>query len=257
MNIHERPTTMLAVVLLVLATLCPGIARAATQRPLADFLGAQGTTAVFFPPAPDYLGWANNSSLVSSAGPSLQCRFALIDYAGLAAGFLASNGGPLLGTTVSGSVTERPLADGRAEVTVVLHTHNALAFAQTCANFGPGNPDAFGSQAAELIANPSLQPGLADAEFGVVFINTAPGAPLPDIGWINSCLACLPAGFELVSLDFRATGFGPLHPSSGFPEGTPGQLVVTETAIFRAQPGGRVALDGFPAERVDWRPAGH
>jgi len=244
----------------LLGTVAP--AAAATQRPLSDFINNQGSTSFYWPPFPDYNGWANNNTLVSSAGQSLQCRFALIDYTGLGAQYLASHGGPSVGTTVSGSVIERPLADGRAEVTVVLHTTNALSFAQTCDNYGPGNPDAFGYQQGELLTNPALQPGLSEVHFQIVFKNTAPGAPLPDLVQMNVCRDSppdchpFPPGFELVSLDIRANGSGPLHVSAGVPEGTPGQLEVTQTGIFRPQPGGRVLYDGFPAERVDWHPTG-
>jgi hypothetical protein len=243
--------------LLTFALAAPCTAQAATERPLSDFLDAQGTTSVFWPPFPDYLGWANGiPPIVSSNGPSLQCRFAGIDYAGLSAQYLGANG-IFLGTTVTGSVRERPLADGRAEVTVVLHTANALSFAQTCDNYGPGNPSAFGAQQTELLADPSLTPGMSTVDFLAVFKNTAPGAPLPDLVLVNVDPTLLPPGFELVSLYFRANGSGPLHPSSGFAEGTPGGLVVTQTGILRPQPGGRVDYDGFPAERVDWHRAGH
>ncbi len=239
-----------------------GPAAAATQRPLADFINNQGSTSFYWPPFPDYFGWVNQDQLVSSTGKPLQCRFALIDYTGLGAAYLAAHGGPWVGTTVSGSVTERPLADGRAEVTVVLHTTNALTFAQTCDNIGPDNPDAFGYQQAELLANPALQPGLSEVDFQAVFKNTAPGAPLPDLVQQNVCsnfpLDChpFPPGFEPVSMDIRANGSGPLHVSAGVPEGTPGRLEVTQTGIFRPQPGGRVIYDAYPAERVDWHPTG-
>lgn len=232
----------------------PAIAQAG-ERPLSDFLNAQGTTSFFWPPFPDYLGWANNSTLVSSSGKSLECRFAGIDYAGLSAQYLRDHVGLDLGTAVSGSVHERPLADGRAEVSVSLHATNALTFAQTCANLGPGNPSAFGEQQTDLLLNPYLEPGLSMVNFMVVFKNTAPGAPLPDIVCVTGATAC-PDGFELVSLYMRANGSGPLHYSSGYEEGTPGHLVVTQTGIFRPGPWtsakSRISYDGFPAERVDW-----
>lgn len=227
----------------------------AAERPLSDFLDAQGSTSFFWPPFPDYFGWANNAGLVSSAGKSRQCRFAGIDYAGLSAKYLKDVAFLDLGTTVSGKVHERPLADGRAEVTVVLHTTNALTFAQTCDNYGPGNPSAFGTQQTELLLDPSLEPGLSTVNMLIVFKNTAPGAALPDVLCVNGVTDCTP-GFELVSLYFRANGSGPLHDSSGYPEGTPGKLVVTQTGIGRPGPytsdKSRVSLDGFPAERVDW-----
>lgn len=227
----------------------------AGERPLSDFLDAQGSTSYFWPPFPDYLAWSNNSTLVSSSGKALQCRFAGIDYAGLSAKYLKDHISLDLGTTVSGSVHERALADGRAEVSVSLHTTNAVTFAQTCDNYGPGNPSAFGEQQTDLLANPTLEPGLSVVNFILVFKNTAPEAPLPDILCIYGVTDC-PAGFELVSIYMRANGSGPLHESSGYDEGTPGHLVVTQTGIFRpatfTSPKSRISYDAFPAERVDW-----
>lgn len=251
-RVHGRGFALVAAVA-VIGLVGPAIAQAG-ERPLSDFLNAQGTTSFFWPPFPDYLGWTNNSTLVSSSGKSLQCRFAGIDYAGLSAKYLQDHIGLDLGTTVSGSVHERPLADGRAEVSVSLHTTNAVSFAQTCDNFGPGNPSAFGEQQTDLLLNRFLEPGLSMVNFMVVFKNTAPGAPLPDLVCLNLG-GCTP-GFELVSLYIRANGSGPLHYSSGFEEGTPGHLVVTQTGIFRpaafTSPKSRISYDGFPAERVDW-----
>ena len=84
-------------------------------RPLSEFTSTQGTTNIFIPPVPDFIGWGDN--------PPHQ--FASVDYAGLAAAWLVANGGPDLGTQVQGNVVERPLADGRALVSVVLHTTRA------------------------------------------------------------------------------------------------------------------------------------
>jgi hypothetical protein len=252
-RVHGRGFALAAVVA-VIGLVGPAIAQAG-ERSLSDFLNAQGTTSFFWNPFPDYLGWANNPTLVSSSGKSLQCRFAGIDYAGLSAKYLKDHVGLDVGTTVSGSVHERPLADGRAEVSVSLHTTNAVTFAQTCDNLGPGNPSAFGEQQTDLLLSPSLEPGLSTVNFLVVFKNTAPGAPLPDLVCVTGATAC-PEGFELVSLYMRANGSGPLHYSSGFEEGTPGHLVVTQTGIFRpaafTSPKSRISYDAFPAERVDW-----
>src|SRR5215470_7749782 len=91
------------------------------RRPFGEFLDAQGTTSVFVPPVPDYVGWADEDFVT----------FALVDYAGLANAWLeAESGGRLsLGTTVSGVVQERPTADGRAEVRVRIDARNALSWA--------------------------------------------------------------------------------------------------------------------------------
>src|SRR5262245_52798106 len=83
------------------------------QRRLSDFLNAQGTDSFFNcckPPVPDYIGWTRPFST-----PAKDQRLALVDYAGVANGWLVKNGYPSLGTTISGSITERPLPDGRSK----------------------------------------------------------------------------------------------------------------------------------------------
>src|SRR5262245_37928822 len=150
----------------------------AAQRPLSDFLSKQGTTMVFNTPVPDQIGWFNNSP---GQFPPASARFALFDYAGLAADYLDQNFGISLGTTISGSVTERPLDDGRAEVTVIVHTTNALAWASSTApNPDPNqNPMLFGYKAAEIATDPSKEPALGESHLKVVVKNAAPRADVP------------------------------------------------------------------------------
>lgn len=217
----------------------------AAQRPLSDFISAQGTTSLFFPPLPDYIGWLNNNP---------QTRFTLIDYTGLAAAYLATHGGPSLGTQASGTVSERALADGRAQVTVVVHTVAALTW--TCGLPGDisTNPVLFGVRGGDLLADPSLQPALSSVTMKVVFTNDAPGAPLPDL--VNAFILgnATPAQ-SLLFLSFVSDGNGPLHAAFGVPDGTRGKQNVTQTGLFVTQFKGATA-DGFPAERVDLHTAG-
>lgn len=72
------------------------------HRPLSDFIGGQGTTTCFTPPAPAQLGGG-------SALNKPPVRFALVDFTGLTAEFLSQTSGISLGTTVTGTVSERPL----------------------------------------------------------------------------------------------------------------------------------------------------
>jgi len=218
----------------------------ATQRPLSDFLAAQGSTSIFISPLPDFIGWANNSP---------QTLFASVDYLGLVGDYLASHGGPVLGTQVEGTVSERALADGRAEVTVVLHTTDALTWVMPL----PGNdfatdPLVFGYRGTDLLADPSLVPALSSSDSKVVFKNTAPGAPLPDLITAFILGQTLP-GQELVSLSFDSNGTGLLRALSGEPEGSPGRCTVVQTGLFMTGFHGAVG-DGFPAERVTIRPVG-
>ena len=170
----------------------------ANQRPLSDFLSKQGTTMVFNTPVPDQIGWVNNPT---GPFPPAATRFALFDYAGLAADYLDQTFGISLGATTSGSVTERPLADGRAEVTVILHTTNALAWvSSTAPNPDPNqNPALFGYKAAEIAMDPRKEPALGESHLHVVFKNPTPGADLPDL--VNAfILGNAAPGQELVSI---------------------------------------------------------
>jgi hypothetical protein len=221
----------------------PRRADAATvQRPLSDFLNAQGTESFppLFGPIPVFF----------FSAPQAGDPGAWIDYAGLATPFLASLG-ISLGTSISGSVTERPLADGRAEVSVLLHTVNALAWVQELTSGAP----LFGSLPDEIAADP-VRNALAVGEsfWQFVFDNTAPGAPLPDL------VAAVvfgepPPGFQGLTQSSRSRATGPLRPAFGVPQGTPGELVVSQTGLLatapKTNPNSRVALDAFPAELVD------
>jgi hypothetical protein len=251
-------TLLFGLVALGVVETVPTQAMQARQRPLADFINAQGTTSCFTPPAPAQLGATSDYDIAP-------VRFALLDYTGLTGKFLLDNYGISLGTAVSGGVTERPLSDGRAEVTVNLHATNALAWA---INFDPtgaadqynSNPLLFGYRAQDLIANPTLPPALGSANVRIVFKNTAPGAPLPDLVCINHDFGCpevaaCPAGFELDFVSFYGDATGPLHALAGLgPEGTAGRLDVTQTGLVKPgfANGFKGALsDAFPAESVE------
>jgi hypothetical protein len=148
-----------------------------------------------------------------------------------------------LGTTISGSINERPLADGRAEVAVKLRTKNALVWVSDISTEFPG-PLLFGHRVDEVLAGAT--PALAESTFYLVFINTAPGAPLPDL--IQLAFAPLP-GQEFKFLSIYARGTGP------FPNGSPGEVVIVQSGILVTKGGGATA-DGFPAERIDLHPIG-
>jgi hypothetical protein len=239
------------------------------QRPLSDFINAQGTTQCFTPPAPAQLGWGTGIDKTNGNANLTPGRFALIDYTGLEGKFLLSHG-INLGTTVSGSVQERSLADGRALVTVDLNTKNALGWAINHDPVGPltdfnNNPLLFGARVQDLIADSTRVPGLGNAHFRVVFTNTGAGAPLPDLVCTNASQDCpqvaaCPAGFEIDSLDIEASITGPLHALAGLgAEGTPGRLDVTQIGPINAaiQNGFKGPLrDAFPVESIALRSTG-
>ncbi len=87
----------------------------------------------------------------------------------------------------------------------------------------------------------------------MVFINTAPGAPLPDL---EQLFFDPHPGQELPSfLSFRSQADGELRAAFGVPDGTPGRVEVVQTGLFfaasKANSTSRVALDAFPAESIN------
>src|SRR5262249_22336205 len=198
-------------------------------RPIDDFLVTQGTFCVddgqggcflFVPPAPNYQAM--------SEGATNRC--ASIDYAGLANTTVEhlSGGRISFGTTMQGLVVERPLADGRAQVAVLLVTHNALTWViHPCDDFVT-SPLLFGARATDVLSA-ERAPALGDSSLLLVFTNTAPGAPLPDFGQ----LVGLPAeGQELHFVSHRTQADGALREAFGVPDGTPGRATGMQINIF-------------------------
>ena len=223
----------------------------ATQRPIEEFIDAQGTYCVddgaggcflFVPPLENFVGWSDPA----------QELFASVDYAGLANTWLKeqSSGAVDLNTAFIGNVTERLLADGRAEVIVNLSTRNALTWVVDGYDF-TASPLLFGDRAPEVLTG--AKPGLCDSHLLVKFINTAPGVPLPDL---IQLLFAPEIGQELLSLAMRCNAEGPLH--EGFDDvedGTPGRAIVLETGLFMTGYHGAVA-DGFPVEKINLKVIG-
>ncbi len=199
------------------------------QRPISDFVNAQGLTTYFVPPALDFMGWyavTDNGVLLAS-----------VDYAGLSDRYL--NGA--LGTTFSGTVIERPLPDGRARVTVNLHTRSTLVYILDGTTGGFADATLLFGNRTHDVAN-GAAPALGDVHFEFEFINTEPGAPLPDIMWAQyglwlPDLPLLPPGypwpgFDYISIRINATADGPLHEAAGLgPEGTPGHGKVVQVNL--------------------------
>jgi hypothetical protein len=210
-------------------------------RPIEEFVDAQGTFCLddgmggcilFVPPVENFIGWSDPASGL----------FASVDYAGLADAYADG----LFGTEFNGTVTERPLSDGRAWVTVLLRTTNALSWVID------GNGElAFGEQVPDVLTGGAI-PSLGDSFLHVKLVNTAPGAPLPDL---LQLLIAPEEGQELMFVAFQTNADGLLHEPAGVPEGTPGRLVVVERGLFMTNFNGAVA-DGFPVERVDLLPTG-
>lgn len=252
-------------------------------RPIADFVDRQGTFCLpdgaggcvaFVPPVRNFVGTDNILDGLQAQDPA-DYRFASVDYAGLAEKWLqeASGGAATFGTTTSGTVVERPLPDGRAKVHVNLHTRNALTWVVAPVDDGDDNPYApnpfpdgallFGYRAPDLLnaAGDGLRsdrrPGLSDVRFSVEFINTAPGAPLPDLNQLLSSFA--EPGSEFQAIWLEAHGDGPLRPAFGVPADRPAHVTLTQTApIFAGVHNGFKGAfqDAFPVEHIELRPIG-
>jgi hypothetical protein len=203
-------------------------AAAVTQRPIEDFINAQSNV----------IGWTAPQQTTGARGDDL---FMLMDYAGIRAQQILAGGGPDLGTTFSGRVTERPLPDGTAEVHVVLHTHNAFAIGRDLISFTV----LFGHTTGEIIGGADAAVG--DCDLAFTFINTAPGAPLPDIAT---------TAVDFKDLFFRGSADGTLRAAFGVPDGTPGRGHVVQNGLFQASGKGATA-DGFPAELITFKVVGN
>ena len=177
------------------------------------------------------------------------CGF--VDYSGFATRYLERTGGPSLGTTYDGSITERVLNDGRAEVTITLRTQNALAFAQPCEGF-PFSPLLFGAVPVEILAG--AEPSVGNSFLSFTYIAPA-GHPLPEL--VQVFIAEPP--YELVKVAFHAQAIGLLRAASGFGEGTIGRLYIQQ--VGRVTPGllnreGQYPGDVYPVENVTIGPVG-
>ena len=232
-------------------------------RPIEDFLDRQGTYCIdlnfagsyegqivdgnfvgncatgappllFVPPIANFLGFSDPAEGYSSS----------VDYAGLA-DFWA---GGAFGTSFSGTVIERPLADGRAMVTVLLNTENALTWVVDGADFA-NDPLLFGSRAPEAAAGADSAPGRV--HFSLKFINTAPGADLPDV---LQLFVFPDPGQEVVSLKSNNQAFGPLREAFGVADGTAGSAHGVQTGLLGNPQCGAdspsAVADCFPAERI-------
>jgi hypothetical protein len=214
-------------------------------RPIEDFLNAQGTGGNGLPaPLNGDLG-----AFDAKAG-----RFIQVDYTGLANKWIEEEsyklGTPMsLGTETEGTIIERPLPDGRAEVTVLLHTKNALTWVSVYqpAIEPPLGDLLFGHPAEDVLGG--ADPALGESFLKWVFINDAPGAKLPDLFVEIVPLPPAPVPHQTIMLLMEASAHGTLREAFGVPEGTPGRAQTTQTGLFQTTGKGATA-DGYPAEHI-------
>jgi hypothetical protein len=245
----------------------PPINKATTIRSIEDFLDRQGTfcLGVNFEgayvdkivdgdfvgscptenPALPFLIVAPIANFIGNSDPDTE-RSASVDYAGLADYWA----GGVFGTTFSGQVIERPLADGRALVEVLLHTDNALTWVVDGFDF---NGDLlFGNRAPEVDGPDAAEAALGKSNLKVKFINTEPGAELPDL----IQLFFLPElGQELLSFHSNNQAKGPLKALFGVPAGKPGLTHGVQVGLIGNPQCGAdspsAVADCFPAERIE------
>lgn len=221
----------------------PVVEQKAVQRELAEFISAQGTTSDFLSPVPDFFGWGSN--LYGSI-----YRLYAVDYLGVARDAIIQMGGPDIGTSIQGTVSEVPLADGRAKITVTIHARNSLLWATDLDFDNNGDfakdPLIFGARPADVVAG--VEPSLADVNFQFVFTLAYPGAPIPDIMLASFGIIDVP-GYQDISLYLNVNARGTLHtvPLHELPwaEGDFGMLSSAYKAIFNNNPNHHSALARF------------
>jgi hypothetical protein len=199
------------------------------QRPFSDWLDAQGSVLNANNCASSVLGWLT---------PDF-ATFARADYSGKIGECITNNGGPVFNPEFSGTVTERDLPDGRAEILVIHHFANTYVVARDQTLGGNPAPAILGFNASELFGHPELPSAVASGTIQVKFIIDHPGDPLPDLSTI-----------DFLSLSARFQGSGPLRAAFGVDEGTPGRVIVSQTGLFNIPGQGDGVADSFPAELV-------
>jgi len=249
----------------LLAPMTPSFAGppSATIRPIEDFLDRQGTyclDANFVGTYVDEIvdgNFVGNcptgspplllvppiANFIGNSDPDTE-RSASVDYAGLA-DYWAEDA---FGMTFAGQVIERPLSDGRALVQVILHTDNALTWVVDGFDFN--GPLLFGNRAPEIVGE-GAEAALGKSNWRVKFINTAPGADLPDM----IQLFFFPEqGQEVLSIQSNNQAKGPLKEFFGVPDGTPGLTNGVQVGLIGNPQCGAdspsAVADCFPAEEI-------
>ena len=198
------------------------------QRPFSDWLNAQGT-----------VNPVTCASTVIAWFTADFATFARADYSGKICDCITAKGGPVFTPEFRGTVTERDLPDGTAEILVNHHFTNTYVVARDQTLGGNPAPAILGYNATELFGHPELQSAVASGTIQVKFIIAHPGDPLPDLAFIN-----------FLSVSARYQGSGPLRAAFGVAEGTPGKLLVSQTGLFSIPGQGDGVADSYPAELV-------
>ena len=210
--------TCVMILAAVLAHAAPAVCADAADhplqtRPISDFLEKQGqhlTKGI----VPEFMSF---TAYYTQDGTN---RAVSIDYAGLGARVMRKKtaGAVSLPTKMDGLIYERPLPDGRAEVTIQLHTRNALTFVieEPEADYDAMGQPIFGYRPQDIVkdyeADGHLDVTLSVGScfFHIVLKNTQVGAALPDLVVFLGVGSPLP-GQKLVSLTMFADAHGTIH----------------------------------------------
>lgn len=136
---------------------------------------------------------------------------------------------------------------------MLLHAKNALTWVAEFVpeNIPPIGQPLFGHFAEEILQG--AKPALGEASMKWVFINAAPGAPLPDL--MAEALFGPTVETKLISVEAHADGT--LREASGMPDGTPGRAQVTQIGLL-FPPGMDATLTGgkWPADHITLKVVG-
>jgi hypothetical protein len=218
-EMHRNRCLLAAAVVLVLSSVT--LPASAGERPLSDFLSRQGHWCAVFT-EDDIDCAASYYTSVKGACNDGDFAFVFPHFMGapegyVAVDFLGEFGD--FGTTVDGNVSEHARPDGTAEVTFMLRSHDALMQA-----FNWDGQIIFGG-------NSGTDPTLGEAKAIIIFSNTAPGAPLPDLHQLHFCPA--PGQAEKKPLTSWVAASGPIRAAFGLPDGTPGRLNFNMNLVIR------------------------
>jgi len=203
------------------------------SRPLSDFMDNQGLA---------YFAWA------TAYNPPAVQRFADVDYMGSLAIMIADNGGAVIPTKIKGTLSELPMPDGRAKVTVTISVENALSIGSRWDDNIQNWVTEFGYDFTELSLDPTLQATTGWGKFKLVFYNSAMGAPIPNVAF--------DVPFEdFVEFHFHSSAHGFMRAASGYAEGAPATMKVDMVGLFKNKnhniPLGTTA-DGFAVENITY-----
>jgi hypothetical protein len=162
-------------------------------------------------------------------------KFFISDFAGV----LNNAYGLNISSTYEGKITEKALSDGTAEVRVMLKAHNVLTYV-----LNGSSQLLFGERPSTILGGAT--PTLGDANLDITFINSAPGAPIPELYYMTN----------VSKLSMNASAFGPFKSLAGFgPDGTPGHAWVNQVGLL-TKVNGKPGIDGFAVEYVKLQPVG-